>query len=71
MRFLVYIEAGSIDAIDDALGSAVDSYDVDKYATLTIDGEPLLCERGTDSAWDSLNAMAAACGGITEFRGER
>ena len=71
MRFLVYIEAGSIDAIDDALGYAVDSNDVDKYGTLTIDGDPLLYERGTDSAWDSLNAMAAACGGVTEISTRR
>jgi hypothetical protein len=69
MRFLVYIEAGSIDAIDNALGSAVDSNDIDKYATLTIDGEQLLYERGSDSASDNLNAMAAACEGITEFGG--
>jgi len=67
MRFLVYIEAGSIDAIDNAIGSAVDSNDVEKYAVLTVDGAPILYDKAVDSASDSLNAMSVSCCGITEI----
>jgi len=67
MRYLVYIECESLDTLDDILGSAVDNYTVEKYATLTIDGAPILYEEGQDSAPEYLSAMAMACCGITEL----
>lgn len=66
MRYIVYVEAPSIDSIDEALGSAVDNLDIEKYAVLTENGAPILYEEGQDSAWQWMQSMAVACLGITE-----
>lgn len=65
MKILAYIEIGSIDALDDILGAAVDNGTVEKYAVLTVDGAPIMYEEGQDSASDYLNSMAMACCGVT------
>jgi len=66
MRVLVYVEIGSLEALDDILGDAVDNSTVEKYAALTVDGAPILYEQGQDSAPEYLSTMAMACCGVTE-----
>lgn len=65
MKILAYIEIGSIDALDDILGAAIDNGTAEKYAVLTVDGAPIMYEAEQDSAADYLNSMAMACCGVT------
>jgi len=66
MKILVYVECGSLDDLDEALGPGVDQGTIEKYAALTIDGAPLAYEMGQDSAPEFLSGMAIRCAGITD-----
>jgi hypothetical protein len=66
MKIIVYVECGSIDDIDNALGQAVDDRTVQKYAVLTVDGAPILYYESGDSDSEYLNSMGMSCCGLTE-----
>ncbi len=63
-RMLVFIE-GSIDALDEVLGDAIDRSMVEEYAVLTLDGLPrkYLDGETSDPSW--YNTMAQRCAGVT------
>lgn len=63
-RMLVFIE-GSIDALDEVLGDAIDRAMVEEYAVLTLDGLPQNYLFGEVSDPDWYNAMAQRCAGVT------
>jgi len=66
MKVLVYIECGNLDSVDDVLGTGIDSGLIDKYATITIDGAPVLYDDSTDSASEYLTEMGVKAMGVTE-----
>lgn len=63
-RMLVFIE-GSIDALDEVLGDAIDRSMLEEYAVLTLDGLPrkYLDGETSDPSW--YNTMAQRCAGVT------
>ena len=69
MRYLFYIECGSLDALDEIFDAGLSNNTIEKYAALTVDGAPILYEQGSDSAVEYLNAMGLSCCGITEQKG--
>ena len=66
MKLLVYIECGNLDSVDDVLGNGIDSGLIDKYATVTIDGAPVLYDESMDSAAEYLSEMGVKAMGVTE-----
>ena len=64
-RFLVYVDADSIDAISEAF-DRLDGGAIQEYFTLTEDGQPIVFEEGQVSNPDWCNGIAIRCGGITE-----
>lgn len=64
-QYLIYVECGSIDNVINTLGEGIDTGEIEKYAVITDNGAPVTYERGEDSAWDYLSAMAKKCEGVT------
>lgn len=64
-RMLVYIDAASIEALDEVLGDAVDSNAVEEYAVLTYDGIPRHYLDGETSDPQWYNDMAQRCAKVT------
>jgi hypothetical protein len=64
-RFLVYVDADSVDVIDEAF-QQVDAGYVEEYFTLTKDGKPIAFDDHMVSNPDKCNDMAIRCAGITE-----
>lgn len=64
-RFLVYVDADSLDVIDEAF-QQIDVGYVDEYFTLTQDGSPIVFDDHMVSNPDRCNGMAIRCAGITE-----
>ena len=64
-RFLVYVDADSIDVIDEAF-QQVDAGYVEEYFTLTKDGKPIVFDDHMVSNPDRCNGMASRAAGITE-----
>jgi hypothetical protein len=64
-RMLVFIDAGSIEVLDEVLGNAVDCAVVEEYAVLTLDGVPRRYLDGETSDPDWYNTMAQRCAGAT------
>ena len=65
-RYLVYIDAPDIHAIDTALAPFIDEYVIDEYFTLTENGSPIVFEDGMVGDPEFCNGMAIRCAGITE-----
>jgi hypothetical protein len=65
-RYLVFIDAADISAIDTALSSGLDNCSIDEYFTLTEDGAPIVFEPGMVGDPDFCNGLALRCAGITE-----
>lgn len=66
MKVLVYIECADLSCIDDAFEKGLEDGGIEKYAALTIDGQPLMYCEDQDSASDTLLSMSLRCAGITE-----
>ena len=64
-RYLVYVDADSIDVIDEAF-QQIDAGYLDEYFTLTKDGKPIVFDDHMVSNPDKCNDMAIRCAGITE-----
>jgi hypothetical protein len=64
-RFLVYVDADSLDVIDEAFQQVDDGY-LEEYFTLTKDGKPIVFDDHMVSNPDKCNDMAIRCAGITE-----
>ena len=64
-RFLVYVDADSLDVIDEAFQQVDPGY-VDEYFTLTVDGAPIVFDDHMVSDPDKCNGLALRCAGITE-----
>lgn len=64
-RYLVYVDAGSLDVIDEAFQQLDPGY-IEEYFTLTVDGSPIVFEPGMVSNPDFCNGLALRCAGITE-----
>jgi hypothetical protein len=64
-RFLVYVDADSLDVIDEAFQQVDDGY-LEEYFTLTEDGKPIVFDDHMVSNPDRCNGMAIRCAGITE-----
>ncbi len=69
-RFLVYVDADSIDVIDEAFQQVDATHGfagyVEEYFTLTKDGKPIVFDDHMVSNPDKCNDMAIRCAGITE-----
>jgi hypothetical protein len=65
-RYLVYIDAADMAAIDEVLSSGLDNCSIDEYYTLTEDGAPIVFEDGQVSSPEFCNGLALRCAGITE-----
>ena len=64
-RMLVYIDAVSIEALDEVLGDAVDCRAIDEYAVLTYAGIPRRYLDGDTSDPQWYNDMAQRCAKVT------
>ncbi len=64
-RFLVYVDADSIDTISEAFDQLDAGY-VEEYFTLTQDGKPIVFEAGQVSNPEWCNRIAKRCKGIAE-----
>jgi hypothetical protein len=64
-KFLIYVDADSLDVIDEAF-QQVDAGYVEEYFTLTVDGSPIVFDDHMVSNPDRCNGMAIRCAGITE-----
>jgi hypothetical protein len=64
-RMLVFIDAGSIEVLDEVLGNAVDCAVVEEYAVLTYDGIPRHYLDGETSDPQWYNDMAQRCAKVT------
>ena len=64
-RFLVYVDANSIETIDAAF-NLIDKGYVDEYITLTQDGKPIVYDETMVSNPVRCNAMANNCKNVTE-----
>jgi hypothetical protein len=71
MRFLVYVECGTLGDIDDALGPSVDGNLIDKYAVLFQNETPIFYQENQDSAADFLNQITAKLAKSLIERGEK
>ena len=64
-KFLVYVDADSIDAISEAFDQ-LDAGAIEEYFTLTEDGAPIVFDEQMVSNPDRCNGLAIRCAGITE-----
>ena len=64
-RFLIYVDADSIDAIGEAFDQ-LDAGAVEEYFTLTEDGAPIVFDEQMVSNPEFCNGLAIRCAGITE-----
>ena len=65
-RYLIYVDAGSLNAVGDLLSIGVDDGSIDEFFTLTEDGQPIVFEPGMVSDPEFCNGLALRCAGITE-----
>ena len=64
-RFLVYVDADSVDAISEAFDQ-LDAGAIEEYFTLTNDGKPILFDDFMVSNSDWCNKLANKCANLTE-----